>query len=60
MTDYEAIGICEGFINCENEQQMIDAWQHLIDTKLAWVLQGSFGRMARNLIEQGICTEQKG
>jgi hypothetical protein len=57
MTDYEAIGICEGFIDCENEQPMIDEWQHLIDTKLAWALQGSFGRMARNLIEQGICTE---
>jgi hypothetical protein len=29
----------------------------LARAKLAWSLQGSFGRIARNLIEQGICTE---
>ena len=57
MTPYEAVVICEGFIECDDESKIIEAWQHLIDTGMAWTLQGSFGRMARDLIEQGICTE---
>ena len=54
MTNYEAIGIAEGFIPCESEDQIIDAWQHLANTGLAWKLQGWFGRMANNLIKQGV------
>ena len=57
MNNYEAVGICEGFIECDDVEQVIEAWQHLIDTNLAWQLQGSFGRMAKSLIEQGICYE---
>lgn len=57
MTDFEAVGICEGFIECENQDKQIEAWQHLIDTGRAWSLQGWFGRTARDLINQGICKE---
>ena len=57
MTDYEAVGIAEGFIECQDEKTIIKAWQHLIDTGLAFKLQGTFGRTARDLIEQGICKE---
>lgn len=57
MDNYLAVGICEGFEETENEEQAIEAWQHLIDTGLAWKLQGSVGRMAMSLIEQGICHE---
>ena len=57
MTPYEAVGICEGFIDCDDKSKIIEAWQYLIDTVMAWTLQGSFGRMARDLIEQGICIE---
>ena len=55
MTDYEAVGICEGFIECDNRDKHIQAWQHLINTGLAWTLQGWFGRTASQLIDEGIC-----
>ena len=54
MDNYLAIGIAEGFEEPANEEQVIQAWQHLVDTGLAWQLQGWFGRRARNLIEQGL------
>ena len=54
MTRYEAVGLAEGFIEAESEEQVINAWQYLVDTGLAWQLQGSFGRTATNLIEQGV------
>ena len=56
MDNYMAVGIAEGFEPAESEEQQIEAWQHLIDTGLAWSLQGSFGRMAKHLIEQRVCT----
>ena len=56
MDDYEAVGIAEGFIDCDDEERIIEAWQHLIDTGLAWTLQGAFGRMAKSLIDAGVCT----
>lgn len=55
MDTFTAIMIAEGADEAESEEQAIDAWQHLIDTGLAWQLQGSFGRTAQALIEQGIC-----
>ena len=55
MDNYTATGIAEGFIDCESEDQYIQAWQQLIDTGLAWQLQGFFGRTARQLINEGVC-----
>ena len=54
MNNYEEAGIAEGFIEAESEEQVIEAWQHLIDTGLAWQLQGWFGRTANDLIEKGV------
>ena len=56
MDSYEAVGIAEGFIEPDNEEQVIEAWQYLVDTGLAWQLQGLFGRTASQMIEQGIIT----
>lgn len=54
MDNYTAIGIAEGFIEAQDEDQVLAAWQHLVDTGLAWSLQGWFGRTAQQLINQGV------
>jgi hypothetical protein len=59
LTDYEAVGIAEGFIEEENVEVIIAAWQHLVDTGLAWSLQGWFGRQAKTLIDDGVITLKK-
>ena len=56
MDSFTATGIAEGFIEADSEDQVIEAWQTLINTGLAWRLQGWFGRTAHRLIEDGICT----
>ena len=48
-----AVGIAEGWIDAK-ESEVIEAWQYLVDSGLAWSLQGWFGRTATNLIKQGI------
>ena len=54
MDNYKAIGLAEGFIEAKNEQEQIEAWQHLVDTGIVWKLQGWFGRNAARLIDNGI------
>jgi hypothetical protein len=54
MDNFKAIGLAEGFIEAESEEQVIEAWQHLVDTGLAWRLQGWFGRTAQHLINEGV------
>ena len=48
-----AIQIIEGAIPSEEAEQLA-AWQLLIDTELVWQLQGTYGRGAMALIEQGL------
>ena len=55
MSDCNAVGIAEGWIECDNEADYIAAWQHLINTGLAWKLQGWFGRTAKMMIDNGHC-----
>ena len=57
MDNYTATELAEGFIEADNEEQIIEAWQYLHDTGLAYQLQGWFGRTATDLIEQGIITK---
>ena len=57
LDNFTATGIAEGFIEPESEEQYLEAWQHLHDTKLAYQLQGFFGRTARAYIEAGLINE---
>ena len=56
ITDYQAVGLAEGFEE-GTEEQIIEAWQYLHDTGLAYKLQGWFGRTAQSLIEEGVINE---
>jgi hypothetical protein len=50
IEDYLAIGYAEGFEEPSDESDIIRAWSYLIGTRLAYSLQGSFGRQAQSLI----------
>ena len=56
MDNYTAVGIAEGFIASSSGEEYLRAWQHLIDTGMAYQLQGWFRRTANALIEEGHCT----
>lgn len=56
MDSYTAAMIAEGAMEATGEEQYLEAWQYLVDTGLAWRLQGWFGRTARDLISNGLIT----
>ena len=61
MSTYDACAIIEGFDGQDHtEAEVIEAMQSLIDSGLCWRLQGFYGRLARQLIDAGLCTEGKG
>ena len=39
------------------QERYIECYQTLIDSGVVWELQGSHGRMAMHLIEEGLCHE---
>lgn len=56
LTPYMATAIAEGFCEGEgaSEHEQLCAWQYLHDTKIAYSLQGFFGRTVKGLIENGV------
>ena len=57
MSEINIVKFILAFENGEaNNDEVIEGFQHLIDTGTVWSLQGSYGRTAQNLIERGLCT----
>lgn len=52
-TSYLATGIAEGFEESDSFDQTVEAWAYLINTGLAYQLQGWFGRNAAAIIDAG-------
>lgn len=58
MDVHIAVGKCEGYIKCDSAEEEIEAWQFLVDTGMAWKLQGWFGRQAQSMLDMGILKER--
>lgn len=59
MNAMQAIEIIETGLNGDkpaDQDTTLCAWQYLIDTGLAFNLQGWYGRTAAELIDAGLCT----
>ena len=41
-----------------NQEEIVELFQHLIESGLAWQLQGHYGRTAKALIDAGHCQPQ--
>ena len=50
MNRFNAVGIAEGFIEAESQEQVLEAWQFLVNSGLAWQLQGWFGQDRKSVV----------
>ena len=56
MNRYDACAAIEGFDGQEHtEEEIIEAFQFLINTGDVWTLQGFYGRTALHLLGNGLC-----
>jgi hypothetical protein len=53
---FDTVGRIMAYEQGELERdEAVELFQHLIDTGMAWRLQGSYGRTAEALIDEGVC-----
>lgn len=56
QSSYDACAVIEGFDGEDHdEEEVIEAFQFLIDNGDAWSLQGFYGRNAAAMINAGVC-----
>ena len=60
MNTMRAISVLEGMEPCEDYEEIVEAWQFLINNGVCWQLQGQYGRAAMQMIEAGLCTLPEG
>lgn len=52
---FDAVAFISAFEGDElTEEQVTEGFQHLVDSGLAWQLQGSYGRLAQQMIDAGL------
>lgn len=56
VSQLDAVLICEGVREAEDEQEYIEAWQLLVNTGIVWQLQGWYRRYATQLLNEGVIT----
>lgn len=59
LDNFSAVMIAEG-VEPADADTTRRAWQHLVDTGLAWQLQGWFGRTASDMIKAGLIERRGG
>jgi len=58
VKDFDQVGFIMAYEDDQLDDEQIEkGFQYLIDSGLAWSLQGSYGRAAKSLIESGHCTD---
>lgn len=59
MDIFTATMICQGAEEADQDTRL-KAWQLLVDSGVLWQIQGSFGRMASDLIDQALVMIDQG
>lgn len=54
MNVFEAVQIVEDTESDASEENLLEAWQFLHDSGYAYTLQGTYGRIAQDLVEAGL------
>lgn len=58
MKEFDKVGFIMDYEGGElSEEKIIEGFQYLLDSGDVWLLQGSYGRIATNLIKEGLIKE---